>query len=234
MIEVFIPIVATGLFILMDTKARWEMEAFEKKQAQGRARIEEMKKIAKDLDTDSSKPNPTTMLVIELLRADTDWSERRKDFGNYTLEHITGVKLLYENAGAGKTITKQIMVKNSAGSFVSVEVSKDEKAKISVEINAFKTRQRDAEQVDLARALAERVKARELGEVHPLLGFSGVSEGAGVPLGDTDSLGSKRTDADAVSSRYLVREGDKIVYVGREDSKRSRMSEELEVYYGLK
>ncbi|RZK39709.1 MAG: hypothetical protein EOO61_07005, partial [Hymenobacter sp.] len=181
MIEVFIPIVATGLFILAETKSRWEMEAFEKKQAQGRARIEELKKATAAVIT-VEPSNPATAFVVELLRADVDWSEKRKTFSTFVLEHITGVRITYEEGGGAKTKGAKIhfvMIKNSDGDFKEAELSKEDKAKIYDEINAFKTRRRDAEQVDLARALAERVKARELGEVHPLLGFSGVSEGDG-------------------------------------------------------
>jgi hypothetical protein len=182
------------------------------------------------LEANEVKPpetNPAIDLVVELLRANEGWTSKRKMYDLYVYTHETGVSLKESKTG----VSAEIQDEN--GYFKPIDATTEESKKLVTELAAFKTRERDREQRALAKALAKRVAARESGEVLPVLGEPGVSGNADELVDSQDSVDSERTEPDALSARYLVREGDKIIYVGPEDSKRMKLSEELRKYYGI-
>jgi len=173
-------------------------------------------------------PSDSVALIRELLRSNEGWQVYTKAYSTAYRHEDTGVLLIrvyHKNANL-HTVTANIY---SEGNYEKVLTEKFEDKLLVAEVLAFDTRERDRKQAELSRKLAERVLARERGEVQPLLGGPGVNGQPSVRRGDS----SERVTAEPVGTLSYDVENNQLVLTGAEGGRRLLADSNFKKRYGF-
>lgn len=173
----------------------------------------------------------TATLVVELLRSDNGWRVLRdRSAERDTIEHETGIKITKQvSHGYHYSEYVFVYVMDQKGAYQHVDTNASDDKILLRELKAFHNRQRDAKQRALTRALAQRIVARERGEVQPLLGGPG-SDGS-TPA--TNSGSGNSSQADATGLLTYDPASQQVVATVRGDSVKLRLDATLRRRYQL-